>query len=103
MGQLIVLAATNRPQAVDSALRRPGRFDREIEVGVPGPTGRMDILQRLLRHVSTSIGECDLQHIASCTHGYVGADLSALCREAGTVLQLYLCILTMLFEKYTLK
>uniref|UniRef100_UPI00358EF08A ATPase family gene 2 protein homolog A isoform X2 n=1 Tax=Myxine glutinosa TaxID=7769 RepID=UPI00358EF08A len=83
LGQLIVLAATNRPQAVDSALRRPGRFDREIEVGVPGPTGRMDILQRLLRRVSTSLGECDLQHIASCTHGYVGADLSALCREAG--------------------
>ncbi|NXY85598.1 SPAT5 protein, partial [Alcedo cyanopectus] len=82
-GQVLVLGATNRPEALDAALRRPGRFDKEIEIGVPNAPGRLDILQRLLQHVPHSLTEAQLLQLAESAHGYVGADLMALCKEAG--------------------
>ena len=80
-GQVIVIAATNRPNAVDPALRRPGRFDREIEIGVPDRKGRLEILQIHTRGMPLA-KDVNLEEIASITHGFVGADLAALCREA---------------------
>ncbi|XP_027597413.2 ATPase family protein 2 homolog isoform X1 [Pipra filicauda] len=82
-GQLLVLGATNRPHALDAALRRPGRFDKEIEIGIPNAQDRLDILQRLLRKVPHSLTEVELVQLADSAHGYVGADLAALCKEAG--------------------
>ncbi|KAL6475915.1 hypothetical protein MHYP_G00144140 [Metynnis hypsauchen] len=82
-GQLLVLGATNRPHALDPALRRPGRFDKELEVGVPGAEGRMDILQKQLRSVPCEVSTEELQELADAAHGYVGADLAAVCKEAG--------------------
>ncbi len=80
-GKVIVIAATNRPDAIDDALRRPGRFDREIEIGVPNADGRKEILQIHTRGMP--LGEdVDLSQIAKTTYGFVGADLEALCREA---------------------
>ncbi|MGP3667917.1 MAG: AAA family ATPase, partial [Candidatus Bathyarchaeota archaeon] len=80
-GQVIVIGATNRPNAVDPALRRPGRFDREIEIGVPDKNGRLEILQIHTRGMPLA-KDVNLEEIASITHGFVGADLAALCREA---------------------
>ncbi len=80
-GKLIVIAATNRVDAVDPALRRPGRFDREIEIGVPDRRGRRVILQVHTRDMPLS-EDFDLEHFVDVTHGYVGADLAALAREA---------------------
>ena len=80
-GQVIVLGATNRPESLDPALRRPGRFDREIEVGVPNAEGRLEILQIHTRGMPLS-EDIDLQELASELHGYTGADIKALCREA---------------------
>uniref|UniRef100_A0A4W3HT91 AFG2 AAA ATPase homolog A n=1 Tax=Callorhinchus milii TaxID=7868 RepID=A0A4W3HT91_CALMI len=82
-GQLVVLGATNRPHALDPALRRPGRFDKEIEVGIPSPEQRADILRKLLRNVPASLREAELVRLADAAHGYVGADLAAVCKEAG--------------------
>ncbi|NXS06948.1 SPAT5 protein, partial [Neodrepanis coruscans] len=82
-GQLLVLGATNRPQALDAALRRPGRFDKEIEIGIPNAQDRLDILQKLLRKVPHSLTGAELAQLADSAHGYVGADLAALCKEAG--------------------
>ncbi|KAM5255958.1 ATPase family gene 2 protein homolog A isoform 2-T2 [Ctenodactylus gundi] len=82
-GQVLVLGATNRPQALDAALRRPGRFDKEIEIGVPNAQDRLDILQKLLLRVPHLLTKADLLHLANGAHGYVGADLKALCNEAG--------------------
>ncbi|XP_028272564.1 ATPase family protein 2 homolog isoform X2 [Parambassis ranga] len=82
-GQLLVLGATNRPQALDPALRRPGRFDKELEVGVPGAAERADILQKQLSSVSCSATDEELVQLADAAHGYVGADLTAVCNEAG--------------------
>ncbi|XP_063166892.1 ATPase family gene 2 protein homolog A [Candoia aspera] len=82
-GQLLVLGATNRPHAVDSALRRPGRFDKEIEIGVPNSQDRLDILRKLLSKTPHSLTATDLTQLADSAHGYVGADLAALCKEAG--------------------
>ncbi|KAG7444103.1 AAA-domain-containing protein [Guyanagaster necrorhizus] len=84
-GRVVVIGTTNRPNAIDPALRRPGRFDREIEIGVPDVQGRLSILEVLLSKASHSIPQEDLQILASRTHGYVGADLSAVIREAGTL------------------
>ncbi|KAK0244621.1 AAA family ATPase [Armillaria nabsnona] len=84
-GRVVVIGTTNRPNAIDPALRRPGRFDREIEIGVPDVQGRLSILEVLLSKAPHSIPQEDLQILASRTHGYVGADLSALIREAGTL------------------
>jgi transitional endoplasmic reticulum ATPase len=79
-GKVVVIAATNRVNAIDPALRRPGRFDREIEIGVPGVEGRNVILQIHTRGMPLS--EVSLDEFAAITHGFVGADLEALCKEA---------------------
>jgi transitional endoplasmic reticulum ATPase len=77
----VVIAATNRPEALDEALRRPGRFDREIVVGVPDDPGRREILGIHTRGMPLA-GDVDLNDLARRTYGFVGADLAALCREA---------------------
>ncbi|NXT49907.1 SPAT5 protein, partial [Pluvianellus socialis] len=82
-GQLLVLGATNRPHGLDAALRRPGRFDKEIEIGIPNAQDRLDILQKLLKKVPHSLTAVELAQLADSAHGYVGADLAALCKEAG--------------------
>ncbi|NXH87781.1 SPAT5 protein, partial [Edolisoma coerulescens] len=82
-GQLLVLGATNRPHALDAALRRPGRFDKEIEIGIPNAQDRLDILEKLLKKVPHSLTAEQLAQLADSAHGYVGADLAALCKEAG--------------------
>ncbi|KYO47390.1 spermatogenesis-associated protein 5 [Alligator mississippiensis] len=82
-GQLLVLGATNRPHALDPALRRPGRFDKEIEIGVPNAQDRLDILSKLLHQVPHLLTGTELVQLADSAHGYVGADLAALCKEAG--------------------
>lgn len=79
-GKLIVIGATNIPDAVDPALRRPGRFDREIVIGVPDREGRKEILQIHTRGMP--LEGVDLDHLAEITHGFVGADLAAVAREA---------------------
>jgi transitional endoplasmic reticulum ATPase len=80
-GETIVIGATNRPNAVDPALRRPGRFDREIEIGVPDQNERLEILQIHTRRMP-GIEDVDRNKLAVITHGFVGADLAALGREA---------------------
>ena len=80
-GKVVVIGATNRPNALDPALRRPGRFDREIEMGIPNKEGRLQILQIHTRGMPLD-DDVDLDKLASMTHGYVGADLAALTREA---------------------
>lgn len=80
-GQVIVVAATNRPDAIDPALRRPGRFDREIEIGVPNRDARKTILQIHTRNMPLT-EDVKVDELASITHGYTGADLNALVREA---------------------
>ncbi|MGC8571800.1 MAG: CDC48 family AAA ATPase [Candidatus Micrarchaeia archaeon] len=80
-GQVIVIGATNRPNAIDPALRRPGRFDREIEIGVPDRNARKEILQIHTRNMPLA-DDVNLDEIADLTHGYTGADLAALVREA---------------------
>lgn len=80
-GQVIVIGATNIPNAIDPALRRPGRFDREIEIGIPDQKGRLQILQVYTRDMPLD-DNVDLTRLAELTHGYVGADLQSLCREA---------------------
>uniref|UniRef100_A0A8C7WV59 AFG2 AAA ATPase homolog A n=1 Tax=Oryzias sinensis TaxID=183150 RepID=A0A8C7WV59_9TELE len=82
-GQLVVLGATNRPQALDPALRRPGRFDKELEVGVPTSAERADILLKQLSLMPCSATTEELTQLADTAHGYVGADLAAVCKEAG--------------------
>ena len=84
-GQVVVIGATNRVNALDPALRRPGRFDREIEIGVPDETGRLEVLHihsRGMPLTTEGEGKVDLEHQAKITHGFVGADLHALCKEA---------------------
>ena len=80
-GNIIVIGATNRPNAIDPALRRPGRFDREIEIGVPDKTSRHEILQVHTRAMPLTL-DVDLHRLSDICHGYTGADISALCREA---------------------
>ncbi len=80
-GKVVVIAATNIPNFIDPALRRPGRFDREIEIGVPDVEGRKEIMLIHTRGMSLT-KDVDLDKIAGITHGYVGADLAALCKEA---------------------
>jgi transitional endoplasmic reticulum ATPase len=90
-GKVIVIAATNRPNAIDPALRRPGRFDREIEIKVPDKKGRLEILQIHTRHMPFAQNDdkhaavekiVDLEKLAAVTHGFVGADMEYLCKEA---------------------
>src|SRR5213594_303802 len=80
-GKVIVIAATNRPNAIDPALRRPGRFDREIEIKVPDKRGRLEILQIHTRNMPLDT-DVDQDRVAAVTHGFVGADLEYLCKEA---------------------
>jgi len=80
-GKVIVIAATNRPNSLDPALRRPGRFDREIEFPVPDRNGRLEILKIHTRNMPLA-KDVNLEHLADITYGYVGADLAALCKEA---------------------
>lgn len=80
-GKVIVIAATNLPNNIDPALRRPGRFDREIGLNPPDKRGRLEILQVHTRGMPRA-DDVDLQRIADATHGFLGADLAALCREA---------------------
>src|SRR2546426_1314657 len=80
-GKVVVIGATNRPNALDPALRRPGRFDREIEIGVPDRDGRLEILQIHTRGMPLA-EDVDLKRLADVTHGFVGADLEALAKEA---------------------
>ncbi|KAI0691255.1 AAA family ATPase [Cerioporus squamosus] len=84
-GKVVVVATTNRPNAIDPALRRPGRFDREIEIGIPDAEARYSILQVLLSKAPHSVPPDDIWSVAAKAHGYVGADLSAVVREAGTI------------------
>ena len=81
-GDVVVIAATNMPELVDPALRRPGRFDREVQVGVPGRDGRRQILSIHARGMPLD-ADVDLDRLAEVTHGFVGADLEVLCKEAG--------------------
>lgn len=78
---VIVMGATNRPNSIDPALRRFGRFDREIDIGVPDEVGRLEVLRIHTKNMKLS-DDVDLEDIAKNTHGYVGADLAALCTEA---------------------
>ena len=80
-GNVIVLGATNRPDSVDPALRRPGRFDREIEISVPNADGRLEVLQIHTRGMPIA-DDVELKILASELHGYTGADMKSLCREA---------------------
>jgi len=80
-GRVIVIGATNRVNALDPALRRPGRFDREIEISVPDKQGRIEVLQIHMRGMPIA-DNVDIQQLAQTSHGFVGADLEALCREA---------------------
>ncbi|KAF9612517.1 hypothetical protein IFM89_000439 [Coptis chinensis] len=79
---VMVIAATNRPDSIDPALRRPGRLDQEIEIGVPSPKQRLDILHSILNGMAHTLVDTQIQHLALNTHGFVGADLAALCNEA---------------------
>jgi len=83
-GQVIVIGATNIPDALDPALRRPGRFDRELTIAVPNRPGRLEILQIHTRGMPLA-NDVDIDRLAAITHGFVGADLEALCREAAMV------------------
>ena len=78
---VIVMAATNRPNSIDTALRRFGRFDREVDIGIPDTTGRLEILRIHTKNMRLG-DDVDLEQVASETHGHVGADLAALCTEA---------------------
>ena len=80
-GQVIVIGATNLPNALDPALRRPGRFDREIVIGIPDVDGRRDVLEIHTRGMPLA-ADVDIEHLAAITHGFTGADVAALCREA---------------------
>ncbi|CAJ0641148.1 15794_t:CDS:10 [Entrophospora sp. SA101] len=78
---IVVMAATNRPNSIDPALRRFGRFDREIDIGIPDPVGRLEILRIHTKNMKLG-DDVDLEKIASETHGYVGSDIASLCSEA---------------------
>jgi transitional endoplasmic reticulum ATPase len=80
-GEIVVIGATNRPDALDPALRRPGRFDREIEIGVPDRNGRKEVLQIHTRGMPL-LQDVNLDRLADITHGYTGADIESLCKEA---------------------
>lgn len=80
---VMVIGTTNRPHAIDPALRRPGRFDTEIEIGIPDGEERFEILEKLLNDTPNTIPSFDLRSISDRAHGYVGADLAVLVKEAG--------------------
>ncbi|RMZ13267.1 hypothetical protein D0862_02375 [Hortaea werneckii] len=78
---VVVMAATNRPNSIDPALRRFGRFDREVDISIPDPTGRLEIMQIHTKNMKLA-DDVDLEQVAAETHGYVGSDLASLCSEA---------------------
>ncbi|KIM77417.1 hypothetical protein PILCRDRAFT_12055 [Piloderma croceum F 1598] len=78
---VVVMAATNRPNSIDPALQRFGRFDREVDIGIPDPTGRLEILHIHTKNMKLA-EDVDLEQIAADTHGYVGSDIASLCSEA---------------------
>lgn len=78
---VVVMAATNRPNSIDPALRRFGRFDREIDIGIPDPAGRLDILKIHTKNMKL-VDDVDMEQVAAETHGFVGSDLASLCSEA---------------------
>merc|ERR1719171_3241798 len=80
-GQVVCIGATNRPNSIDPALRRFGRFDREIDIGVPDEVGRMEVLRIHTKNMKLA-DDVDLEKISKETHGFVGADLAQLCTEA---------------------
>nr|XP_039254377.1 LOW QUALITY PROTEIN: ATPase family protein 2 homolog [Styela clava] len=80
---VILLATTNRIDALDPSLRRAGRFDCEIEIPIPSPSGRIEIFQRLMSTINHTLKSKDIELLAEKAHGYVGADISAVCKEAG--------------------
>lgn len=81
-GKVVVIGATNRPNSIDPALRRPGRFGQELEIGIPDVEGRLDILKLQLHDMPHSLSDQEIIDLASKTHGYVGADITALCRDS---------------------
>lgn len=84
-GKIVVVGATNRPNSIDAALRRPGRFDQEVEIGIPDVEARFDILMKQFDKMNSNkydLTSEQINSVASKTHGYVGADLTALCRES---------------------
>jgi len=83
-GKVVVIGATNRPNSIDQALRRPGRFDREVEIRVPDKDGRLQVLKIHTRNMPLT-KDVDLGYLASVTHGFVGADISALAKESAMV------------------
>lgn len=83
-GKVVVIGATNRPNAIDAALRRPGRFDRELEISVPGKEGRLQVLKIHTRNMPLE-KKVNFEEIASITHGFVGADLESLTKEAAII------------------
>jgi len=83
-GKVVVIAATNVPNILDPALRRPGRFDRELEIGVPNKEGRLNVLKIHTRHMPLD-KDVNLKEIAAVTHGFVGADIAALAKEAAMI------------------
>ncbi|NXK66109.1 SPAT5 protein, partial [Sylvietta virens] len=92
-GQLLVFGTTNHPHALDAALRRPGYFDKEIEIGIPNAQDHLDILEKLLKNVPHLLTAEQLAHLADSVHGSVGTDLAALCKEAGKALYLLFRVL----------
>lgn len=82
--KVVVIAATNRPDSIDPSLRRPGRLDREIELPVPNPPARRQMLKKMLDRVDHKLNEEQIEEVADRAHGYVGADLMALCRQASS-------------------
>ena len=78
---VIVMAATNRPNSIDGALRRFGRFDREVDIGIPDATGRLEVLRIHTKNMKLN-DDVELEQVAAETHGHVGADIAALCSEA---------------------
>lgn len=82
LDRVVVIATTNRPEAVERSLRRPGRFDRELEVGVPTPSDRLEILRTHLRGIDHELDEGYVEDLARRAHGFVGADIAALCQTA---------------------
>ncbi|CCD22386.1 AAA family ATPase CDC48 NDAI_0A02280 [Naumovozyma dairenensis CBS 421] len=78
---VVVIAATNRPNSIDPALRRFGRFDREVDIGIPDATGRLEVLRIHTKNMKLA-DDVDLEYLANETHGYVGADIASLCSEA---------------------
>ncbi|KAI8079177.1 P-loop containing nucleoside triphosphate hydrolase protein [Thamnidium elegans] len=81
--RVVVIGATNRPNSLDEALRRPGRFDREVEIGIPTSEARLSIMSTIMKKIPHRLSAQEMESLANKSHGYVGADIAAVCREAG--------------------